>query len=67
MRWHFIKTAKAQGYDTFEIYGADVMRICQSKSKLNPKLGCSYIVQKKALSSRLAESVYHAGSRLKIF
>jgi hypothetical protein len=65
MRWHFIKEAKAQAYDTFEIYGADVIRICRSKSKFNPTLGCTYVVQKKALSGKMAESVYRAISRTK--
>lgn len=64
MRWHFIKEAKAQGYSTYEIYGADAMRLCPSKNKYNPSLICSREVYKMSLGIAVAESAFRRGKRL---
>jgi hypothetical protein len=66
MRWEFIRQAKARGYDTYEIYGADIRRLCPGKIKFNPSLSCSYGVSKRTFAGSMASSLYQAGSKLKI-
>lgn len=64
-RWHFIKEAKALGCHTYEIAGADNMRLCPYKSKFNPDLCCYYTLYKKPFIVAAAETVYLKGLELK--
>jgi hypothetical protein len=63
-RWHFIKEAKALGYDTYEISGADNMRLCPNKNKFNPSLCCYYTLIKKPFVVAVAETVFLKGREL---
>jgi hypothetical protein len=63
-RWHFIKEAKALGYGTYESYGADVMRLCESKNKYNPSLCSSYEVHKVSRELVIVNTVYFNGKKL---
>jgi len=66
MIWEAIQRAKAEGCTEFEINGAGERRLCQFKSKFNPRLEVCYVVSKKDGLGTMAEWAY-ANFRKKIW
>lgn len=61
LKWENMKKAKARGFKTFEIWGADVRREMSFKSKFNPRLEYIQIIQKKDLvGDMMAKAAYAA-------
>lgn len=56
--WELIKKAKADGFASFELQGANTKNICLYKSKYNPSLEQYYTVQKKDLLGKSADWAY---------
>lgn len=56
--WELIKKAKAEGYNEFENWGADLKRLNRYKSKFNPSLGVCFMVHKKDSIGSMAELTY---------
>lgn len=56
--WELIKMAKEAGFKRFEIWGADMKRLNQFKSKFGPELVPYYHVRKKDTVGRLSEWAY---------
>jgi len=58
MRWESIKKAKADGFQQFEIQGADTQRLCPNKAGFNPALARNFNIYRKDAMGLLAEWTY---------
>lgn len=56
--WNLIKEAKQRGFAEFEIQGAGIERLCQFKSKFNPRVEMNLAVKKGNRLGRAAEWMY---------
>lgn len=56
--WEFMKLAKSEGYEIYELEGASVKNLCQFKSKFNPSLEICFTIFKKDLTGKIAENLY---------
>lgn len=56
--WKLVKIAKAEGYKSFEIFGANTKRLCQFKSKFNPTLNMGFTISKRSCLGYLGEQFY---------
>jgi len=60
MMWKFIERAKMEGFETYDMCGADTKRLCMFKSKFNPSLAIHFnIIKKEKLIGYLVEWLYH--------
>lgn len=67
MTWEYLKSKKAEGYETLEILGANVERLCLFKSKFNASLVYGFSATKKDLLGETAERVYKSFVKRKWF
>jgi hypothetical protein len=67
LRWEFIRKAKAEGFEQFEIQGANTRHLCANKSRFNPELTPGFFVYKKDALGSLAEWTYQNLVKRKVF
>lgn len=60
LKWENMKMAKARGFKTFEIWGANVKQEISFKSKYNPRLEYGQMLQKKDLIADLGGRAFYA-------
>jgi hypothetical protein len=58
MIWQLIQEAKSLGFEKFEISGANKQSLCSYRSKFNPQLELYFIISKKDILGKLAETFY---------
>ncbi|KUO53574.1 MAG: hypothetical protein APF76_12255 [Desulfitibacter sp. BRH_c19] len=58
MIWKFIEEAKELGFSKFEISGANKQKLCQYRSKFNPKLETCLELYKNDIIGKAAEGIY---------
>lgn len=56
--WNLIKEAKKSGFEEYDLSGANIERLCQFKSKFNPRVEMNLKLFKKNQVGRTAEWVY---------
>lgn len=59
LRWNLIKNAKSEGYNKYELSGANDMNSRQLRTKFNPNLEMNYCLYKKTFLGRAAEWAYN--------
>ena len=57
-KWEFIKDARARGFREVELEGATMKQLCMFKSRFNPDLKHSYIINRKDFVGNIAEWAY---------
>ncbi|MGA9138854.1 MAG: GNAT family N-acetyltransferase [Methanocella sp.] len=66
LKWENMKKAKARGFKTFEIWGADVKREMSFKSKFNPRLEYIQIIQKKDMIGDMMGRAFYAAMKMPV-
>jgi hypothetical protein len=56
--WQFIRQAKSQGFNQFEVSGANKQSLCKYRAKFNPQLVAYYGLVKKDIFGKAAEAFY---------
>ena len=56
--WQFIRQAKSQGFNQFEVSGANKQSLCKYRAKFNPQLIAYYGLVKKDIFGKAAEAFY---------
>jgi hypothetical protein len=58
LMWHTINKAVSEGFNRFEIEGANTSHLCDAKSRYNPSPIIYFEIKKSDLSGHLAERMY---------
>mgnify|MGYP002407453003 CR=1 FL=1 len=58
LSWELMKIAKSEGYEKFELHGANTINLCEFKSKFNPALDMGFDIYKKSIKGYVGEGIY---------
>jgi hypothetical protein len=67
LNWELIKNAKKEGYEIFELLGANTKRLCQFKTKFNPNLELYFNLYKKDFVGSIVQWAYKKFVKKRIF